>query len=120
VIRAGLARALKLFAGAALASGAVALVLGLALGSGAARSVSLGWYCAGDFAVLSGFVASRRGATRSAAAGAWMPVSLRARPLRWASRAEQEESLGLSAVLVVLGLVLIVLGVVIDPRHPLF
>jgi hypothetical protein len=120
MIRAGLARAAKLFLAAALASGAVALLVGLGLGAGAERALSVGWTCAGAFALLLGFLASSRGPTRSAESGNWAPISMRGRSLRWASRREQEESLGLSAVLVALGLLLIVLGVLVDPRHRLF
>jgi hypothetical protein len=120
VIRAGLARALKLFVGAAAASAVVAVLIGLAVGSTAARAVSVGWYCAGGFLLLIGLVASSRGPTRSADTAGWTPISLTGRSLRWATRSEQEESLNLSAVLVLLGFLLIVLGIVVDPRHPLF
>jgi hypothetical protein len=120
VIRAGLARALKLLLGVAAGSGLVALPAGVAAGASAARAVSVGWYCTGAFVLMLGLVASSRGPTRSVEGGGWAPVSMRGRKLRWASRAEQDESINVSAVLVVLGLVLILLGVVVDPRHPLF
>jgi uncharacterized membrane protein len=120
VIRAGLARALKLFLGVSAVSAAVSLLIGLLGGSGAARAVSVGWYCVGAFTLMLGFVASSRGPTRTVDGGAWAPVSMRGRSLRWASRTEQEESISVSAVLVVLGFVLIALGVLVDPRHPLF
>jgi hypothetical protein len=42
------------------------------------------------------------------------------RRLRWATRDEQEESINSSAVFVVLGVVLIVLGAASDNRHALF
>jgi hypothetical protein len=42
------------------------------------------------------------------------------RARRWATRAEQDETLNLSAALVALGLLLLVLGVLADRRHPLF
>jgi uncharacterized membrane protein HdeD (DUF308 family) len=119
MVRAGLARVARLFLFVTVASGAVALALGTVLGAGAARSVSVGWYLAGIFLLLTGFVTSSRGPTRSTETGSWSPISLGGRSLRWATRSEQEESLNLSAVLVVLGFVLIVLGVVVDPRHPL-
>jgi hypothetical protein len=120
MIRAGLARALKLFVGVAAASGAVALAVALATGTGLTRALSLGWTCAGAFVLLLGFVASSRGPTRADDSGGWVPVSLTARSLRWASRSEQEESIALAATLVLLGLFLIALGLAVDPRHPLF
>jgi uncharacterized membrane protein len=120
MIRAGLARVARLFLALAVGSGAIALVVGLLLGADAGRAVALGWYLMGIFLLLVGFVASSRGPTRSSDSGSWSPISLTGRSLRWATRSEQEESLNLSAVLVVLGFVLIVLGVAVDPRHPLF
>ena len=120
MIRAGLARTLKLFLAIAGSSAVIGLLAGAALGAGVARSLSVAWYCAGAFLLAIAFVASSRGPTRAADTGTWAPVSLRARSLRWASRHEQEESINLSAVLVVLGFGLIAIGVVADPRHPLF
>jgi energy-converting hydrogenase Eha subunit E len=120
MIRVGLARTATLFLALAVAGGLVSLLAGLALGAGAARSLSLGWACTGAFLLLLGFLATSRGPTRAVDGGGWAPISLRGRSLRWASRAEQEESLGISALLVVLGLLLIALGVAVDPRHRLF
>jgi hypothetical protein len=119
VIRAGLARALKLYLGVAAVSGALSLAIGLASGSAVSRAVSVGWYCSGALLLALGLVASSRGPTRAADTGAWAPVTLRKRSLRWATRSEQDESLAVSALLVVLGLLLIVLGVAVDPLHPL-
>ena len=120
MIRAGLARVAKLFVGVALASGAGAALIGAAAGAGLARSLSVGWYCAGALVLLLAFVTSSRGPTRSAEGEPRTPVSLRARSLRWASRDEQEEALSVSALLVVLGVALIALGVLVDPVHPVF
>src|SRR5581483_5465796 len=115
MVRAGVARAGRLFLAVAAASAVAALLIGLAVGAGAARAVSVGWYGTGAAVLLLGFLASRRGPTRAAE-----PGGLRLRTRRWATRAEQEDALKLSAVLVVLGIVLIALGVVVDPRHRLF
>jgi hypothetical protein len=120
MIRAGFARAATLFFGLAVGSGLVALLAGLALGAGVARSLSLGWVCVGAFVLLLGVLATSRGPTRTVEGGTWAPISLRGRSLRWATRAEQEESLAISVLLVVLGLLLIALGVAVDPRHRLF
>ena len=115
MIRAGLARALRLLVAVAAATAVVSILVGLALGAGLDRALSVGWYCAGAFALLVGFVASSRGPTR----GADIPTG-RVRARRWATRNEQEETINLSAALVALGFVLIVLGVLVDRRHPLF
>jgi hypothetical protein len=115
VIRAGLARALRLLVAIAAATAVVSILVGLALGVGIDRALSVGWYCVGAFALLAGFVASSRGPTRGADL-----LSSRVRARRWATREEQEDSLNLSAALVVLGFALVVLGVLADRRHPLF
>lgn len=116
MIRAGLARALRLFVVVAAASAVVSLVLGVVFGADASRSVSVGWYAVGATVLLLGFFASSRGPTRAVEEGS----SLRLRARRWATRGEQEDALNLSAVLVLLGVVLIVLGIAVDPRHRLF
>jgi hypothetical protein len=115
MLRAGLVRALRLFVAVAAATAVVSLLAGLALGAGVGRALSLGWYCVGALALLAGFAASSRGPTRSAET-----PSSRVRARRWATRAEQDETLDLSAALVALGLLLLVLGVLADRRHPLF
>jgi hypothetical protein len=98
-------------------TGAFALLLGLALGSTVSRSLSLGWYIVGSVLLVSGFFVGNRGPARPEGEG-WGTFSLR-RWVRWATPDEQRESLSLSAVLVVLGFLLIALGVLADTRHPL-
>lgn len=98
-------------------SGAIALLLGLAFGSSVSRSLSLGWYIVGSVLLISGFFVGNRGPTRPQGEG-WNPFSLR-RWVRWATPDEQHESLSLSAVLVVLGFLLIALGVLADTRYTL-
>jgi hypothetical protein len=102
---------------AALAGGTatLALLLGLAFGSSVSRSLSVGWYIVGCVLLISGFFVGNRGPSRPEGEG-WNAFSLR-RWLRWATPEEQRESLSLSAVLVLLGFVLIVLGVLADTRY---
>jgi hypothetical protein len=102
---------------AALAGGtaALALLLGLAFGSSVSRSLSLGWYIVGSVLLISGFFVGNRGPSRPEGEG-WTAFSLQ-RWLRWATPEEQRESLSLSAVLVLLGFVLIALGVLVDTRY---
>src|SRR6476646_10952392 len=94
---------------------AVSLLLGLAFGSSVSRALSLGWYIVGSVLLLSGFFVGNRGPARPEGEG-WSAFSLR-RWVRWASPAEQRESISLSAVLVVLGFLLIALGVLADTRY---
>jgi hypothetical protein len=93
----------------------VALLLGLAFGSTVSRSVSVGWYSVGSVLLISGFFVGNRGPARPEGEG-WSVFSVR-RWVRWATPEEQRESLSLSAILVVLGLLLIALGVLADSRY---
>jgi uncharacterized membrane protein HdeD (DUF308 family) len=104
-----------LFAALAGGTGVIALLLGLAFGSSVSRSLSLGWYVVGSVLLISGFFVGNRGPARPEGEG-WSAFSLR-RWVRWATPDEQRESLSLSAVLVVLGFVLIALGVLADTRY---
>lgn len=120
---AGAARRLAILFGAAL--GVVAagsLVLGLLLGSSAGRALSLGFYAAGSFFLVVAFFVGNRG-----------PIRLRGQPgdegpwglgrkggVRLATPDERRESIANTAIFVSLGLVLIVAGVVADPRNSLY
>src|SRR6267154_4584090 len=94
---------------------AISLLLGLALGSSVSRSLSLGWYSVGSVLLISGFFVGNRGPARPEGEG-WSVFSLQ-RYVRWASPDEQRESISFSALLVVLGFVLILLGAVADTRY---
>jgi hypothetical protein len=95
----------------------LALLLGLAFGSSVSRSLSLGWYIVGSVLLISGFFVGNRGPSRPEGEG-WGVFSLQ-RWVRWATPEEQRETLSLSAVLVVLGFVLIALGMLADTRYTL-
>jgi hypothetical protein len=111
-------RFLGLFALASLLTLAVSLAIGLPLGANLERTVSLGFYCMGSFLLVSGFFVGNRG-----------PVRLKrdvgvsffgSRYMRWATPTEREETINLSAIFIVLGFVLILIGVVADNRYSLF
>jgi len=106
-----------LFAVLAGGTAVIALLLGFAFGSAVARSLSVGWYIIGSTLLISGFFIGNRGPSRPQGEG-WSPFSLQ-RWTRWATPDEQRESLSLSAVLVILGFVLIALGVIADTRYSL-
>ena len=97
-------------------TGLFALVLGLAFGSTVSRALSLGWYIVGSVLLISGFFVGNRGPTRPQGEGFLGPFSMR-RWVRWATPDEQRESISLSAVLVIMGFVLIALGVLADTRY---
>lgn len=107
----------KLLLGFAGVTAAVALLLGLAFGSSVGRSLSLGWYCVGSCLLIGGFFVGNRGPSRPLGEG-WSLFSLQ-RYTRWATPDEQRESISLSAILIVLGFVLIVLGAAADTRYSL-
>ena len=117
-MRAAARRLGLLFLALAGGTAVVALGLGLAFGSGVGRSLSLGWYIVGSVLLISGFFIGNRGPSRPQGEG-WNPFSLQ-RWTRWATPGEQHETISLSAVLVILGFVIIALGVVADSRQPLF
>ena len=98
----------------------ISYLLGLATGSTANRSISLGFYVVGSFLLVAGFFVGNRGPVRvKGDPGVGVLGIFRNRRLRWATGQEQFESLSLSVVFVVLGIALIVLGVVTDTRYSL-
>jgi hypothetical protein len=120
VLRAAARRFTLLLLGIAGGTALCSLLIGLAAGSGVSRSVSLGFYSVGSFLLIAGFFVGNRGPPRvKGDPGFGMFGFFRDRRLRWASGAEQVESLSLSFVFVALGLVLIILGVVTDTRYEL-
>src|ERR1044072_699323 len=112
-MRAALRRLGILFGALAGGSAALALVIGLPVGASFSRALSLGWYAVGSLLLISGFFVGNRGPARPQGEG-WALFSMR-RWVRWATPDEQRESISFSALLVVVGFVLIVLGAVVDP-----
>ena len=101
----------------AAVTAAVSFVLGLAFGASADRSITIGFYLVGCFLLVAGFFTGNRGPVRPKTTA--VPI-IGPRFMRWASRAELDESLNSSALYVVLGFGLIVLGIVADTRYSLF
>jgi uncharacterized membrane protein len=98
-----------------------ALVFGVALGADPLRSISLGFYGIGIFMLVAGFFVGNRGPVRLKGTGGEQSAGLffGSRFVRWASPEERDENINLSAVFVVLGFVLILLGVAADNRYEL-
>ena len=101
----------------------VSVALGLLAGASLDRAVSLGFYGLGCFLMVSGFFVGNRGPARvkSETAGSTMlPIpGFGNRKLRWATLDEQHETINNSAVFIVLGLILVLIGVAVDSRHSL-
>ena len=101
----------------------VSVALGLLAGAALDRAVSLGFYGLGCFLMVSGFFVGNRGPARvksEAAGSSMLPVpGFGNRRLRWATLDEQNETINNSAVFIVLGLILVLIGVVVDSHHSL-
>jgi len=115
------ARRLLLIFGAVLGSTVVvSLILGLAAGKSLGRSVAIGLYVAGAVALLGCFVMGARGPLRgTGSAGENSPI-LVARKVRRATADERTEASRTAILLFALGIVLVVIGSVIDPAHKAF
>jgi hypothetical protein len=101
------------------------LIIGLLLGASVDRSLVLGYYLVGCFLMVAGFFAGNRGPTRvksetPGASATPFGVFSGQRRLRWATLGEQEEAINNSAVFVGLGIVLVLIGVLLDSRHTFF
>jgi len=117
-VRAALRRVGILFGTLAGGSAVVALLIGVPAGASLSRALSLGWYAVGSVLLIGGFFVGNRGPARHQGDGPMTPFSMR-RWVRWATPDEQRESISLSAVLVILGIVVIALGVLADTRYSL-
>jgi len=117
VLRAALRRFAILFGAVACATFLGSVALGVALGAGFGRAVSIGFYLMGSFLIVCGFFVGNRGPVRPRGVG---PPLFGARYIRWATPLEREEALNESALYVVVGFLLILLGVAADSSHRLF
>jgi hypothetical protein len=115
------ARRLALIFGAVLGTTVVvSLLLGLASGKSLGRSVAIGLYVAGAVALLGCFVMGARGPLRGTGSEGENAPILGARRMRRATSDERSEASRTAILLFVLGLVLVVIGSVIDPAHKTF
>jgi hypothetical protein len=116
-------RLLLLIVACSVVTAAVSALFGALIGASLDRSISLGFYGLGCFLMVSGFFVGNRGPARlkSEAAG-WSMLPLPGmgeRRLRWASLDEQNETINNSAVFISLGLILVLIGVLVDNHHSL-
>ena len=119
-LSAGLRRLFGFAAGTTVLVAVCSVVLGLLLGADPRRSISVGLYGVGSLFVIVGVFYGVRPPVRTTGGGGspgiFGSMAAGGGIARWADRDDIEESLGLSAVFVSIGLLLIVIGVAVDPR----
>ncbi len=100
------------------------LLIGALLGSALDRSLSLGFYFVGSFLLVAGFFVGNRGPARVKSETAGPSIlgfgMYGERRLRWATPGEQLETIRSSGVFISLGVMLILIGTIVDSRHSLF
>jgi hypothetical protein len=120
---AALRRLVLLVIGCSIATAALSALFGTLIGASLDRAVALGFYGLGCFLMVSGFFVGNRGPARvksETAGGSFLPLpGMGERRLRWASLDEQNETINNSAIFILLGLILILIGVVVDSHHSL-
>jgi hypothetical protein len=113
-------RILIIFGGALGVTVVLSLLIGLAAGSGAARSVSVGLYLAGAVVLVGCFVTGVRGPLRGVGRGGETVPLMGARRVRRATGDERTDASRTAIFLFALGLALIVFAALIDPAHKAF
>jgi len=118
---AGLRRLAVLLLGAAGVTAVGSVIVGLIVGSSLGQALTIGYYVAGCFLLVVGFFVGNRGPARVKSEGtSTMTFFGGGRSLRWATLGEQNETINVSAVFIILGFVMIAIGVCIDSRHTVF
>jgi hypothetical protein len=108
-------RFVVLFGSVVVATALVSMALGALLGGSSLRAIALGFYGVGSFLLLGGFFIGNRGPIRLKSDS--VASFLERRAVRWATADEQEDALNSSGLFVTLGLVLILMGLAVDPAH---
>ena len=93
-----------------------AVSIGLILGVSLNRSIAIGFEAFGCLLLVLGFFVGNRGPVRTK--GDATPL-FGPRFLRWATAEEHQSTIAESAIFIVLGLLLIVIGLAIDSRYNL-
>lgn len=117
---AGVQRFVVLLVIAAAITASASLLFGLLSGASPSRAVSIGFYLVGCFLLIGGFFVGNRGPARLKSEEDAGPFGFGSRRrLRWATADERDDAINTSAIFVLLGFVLILLGVLADSRHDL-
>jgi drug/metabolite transporter (DMT)-like permease len=103
----------------------VSLAVGALLGSELARALATGFYVVGCFLIVLGFFAGVRGPLRPRssgdgeerdAVGGLFGIGVSSRGVRRATSAERADALATAWLFLAIGLALIALGILADPR----
>jgi hypothetical protein len=120
---AAIRRLVILIVGCSIVVAGISALFGALIGASLDRAVALGFYGLGCFLMVSGFFVGNRGPARvksETAGSSMLPLpGMGDRRLRWATLDEQNETINNSAIFIVLGLVLVLIGVVVDSHHSL-
>jgi hypothetical protein len=98
----------------------LSLLFGLAAGSSAARSISVGLYVLGALLLVGCFVFGVRGPLRGVSATGETTSAIGARRLRTATPAERTASTRVALLLFALGIAVVVIASIVDPNHKAF
>ena len=116
-----------LFGLAVIAIAAVSGLIGLALGASVPRSAATGLYLVGCFLIVLGVFAGVRGPLRPAGEaedaepmGGLLGVGIFSKGVRQATSDEREDARSTAWLFLALGVVMVVVGIVVDPRTSLF
>jgi hypothetical protein len=116
-------RLVLLVGGAAGFTAVFSVLIGLLIGASLDRSLTLGFYLVGCFLLVTAFFVGNRGPARvkseTAGGGGIFPY-FGTRHMRWATLNEQDDAINNSAVFVILGFILVIIGALIDSHHSLF
>lgn len=120
-------RIVLLFGIATVTIAAASALIGLALGSSASRSAATGLYLVGCFLVVLGVFAGVRGPLRPAGdaedaepLGALLGVGIFSKGVRRATSDERDDARSTTWLFLAMGVVMVFVGVAVDPRTRLF
>ena len=116
MLRAALRRFLILLAGLAGLTATFSVLGSLLAGGSVTRALAVGFYLVGSFMLIAGFFVGNRGPVRPKGTGT--PL-FGVRMMCWATPLEREETINESALYVVLGFALILIGVAADSHASL-
>ena len=118
MLRAAFRRFLVVVAVIGTTTTVVSAGVGVIAGASLDRAVSLGFYLVGSFLLVMGFFVGNRGPVRLREKADANPLRGQ-RLVRPATAEERRETIGNSALFVVLGLVLVLVGIAVDGRFRL-